>query len=87
MQAIRHIADRNGLHVIPHGWNSGVGLAADLQFQSTVADERFCMVEVWPHWTVLDLFKGQPFSLDGDGRITVPSGPGLGVELKDEIRS
>jgi L-alanine-DL-glutamate epimerase-like enolase superfamily enzyme len=87
MQAIRKLARHNGLHVIPHGWNTAVGLAADLQFQATVADERYCMVEFWPDRTITDLLKNNPFALDSDGKIIVPSGPGLGVELNDQFLS
>ena len=85
MQAIRKFAGQNGLHVIPHGWNTAVGLAADLQFQATVADDRYCLVEFWPDRTITDLLKDDPFALDGDGKIVVPSGPGLGVELDERF--
>jgi len=32
------------------------------------------------------LISHHPFSLDDEGRITVPTGAGLGVELNDEFR-
>jgi L-alanine-DL-glutamate epimerase-like enolase superfamily enzyme len=85
MQSIRSAARQHEINVIPHGWNTAVGLAADLQFQATVADEKYCMVEYWPHRTITDLLKHNPFSLDNEGRITVPTGAGLGVELNDEF--
>jgi L-alanine-DL-glutamate epimerase-like enolase superfamily enzyme len=81
MQSIRDAADQNDLHLIPHGWNTAVGLAADLQFQATVPDDKYCMVEVGPHSAITDLLKHDPFALDNEGRITVPTGAGLGVEL------
>ena len=83
MQSIRTAASQNDLHLIPHGYNTAVGLAADLQFQATVPDEKYCMVEVWPHKIITGLLKHDPFSLDSEGRITVPTGAGLGVELID----
>jgi len=64
-----------------------VGLAADLQFQATVSDEKYCMVEVWPHKTITGLLKHSPYSLDSEARITVPTGAGLGVELNDEFKN
>ena len=85
MQSIRNAANQNNLDVIPHGWNSAVGLAADLQFQATVADDKYRMVEFWSHRVITDLLKHNPFALDNDGKITVPAGPGLGVELNDEV--
>jgi L-alanine-DL-glutamate epimerase-like enolase superfamily enzyme len=86
MQSIRYAASQNNLHLIPHGWNTAVGLAADLQFQATVSDDKYCMVEVRPHRSITDLLKHDPFSLDDEGRITVPTGAGLGIELNDEFR-
>jgi L-alanine-DL-glutamate epimerase-like enolase superfamily enzyme len=85
MQSIRNAASQNNLNLIPHGWNTAVGLAADLQFQATVSDDKYCMVEYWPHRIITDLLKQNPFSLDNEGRITVPTGAGLGVELNDEF--
>jgi hypothetical protein len=35
----------------------------------------------------MDLLKHAPFALDGEGKIAVPVGAGLGVELKDEFRN
>ena len=87
MQSIRQSASQNNLHLIPHGYNTAVGLAADLQFQATVCDEKYCMVEVWPHNAITELLKHNPFSLDSEGKIIVPTGAGLGVELNDEFRN
>ncbi len=86
MQSIRSAASQNKISVIPHGWNTAVGLAADLQFQATVSDDKYCMVEVRPHRSIMDLLKHNPFALDNEGKITVPVGAGLGVELHDEFR-
>ena len=85
MQSIRNAASQNNINLIPHGWNTAVGLAADLQFQATVSDDKYCMVEYRPHKIITDLLKNNPFSLDNEGRITVPTGAGLGVELNDEF--
>ena len=81
MQSIRNVASQNDMDLIPHGWNTAVGLAADLQFQATLSDDRFCMVEFRPHKIIRDLLKHAPFALDNDGKIGVPTGNGLGVEL------
>ena len=85
MQSIRHVASENNINLIPHGWNTAVGLAADLQFQATVSDDKYCMVEYRPHRIITDLLKHNPFTLDNEGRITVPTGAGLGVELNEEF--
>jgi len=85
MQSIRNAASKNNIDLIPHGWNTAVGLAADLQFQATVSDNEYCMVEFWPDMPMTDVLKHHPFSLDSEGKITVPTGAGLGVELNDEF--
>ena len=87
MQSIRNAASQNNLSLIPHGWNTAVGLAADLQFQATVSDDKYCMVEYMPHRAITDLLKHDPLALDDDGKIAVPTGVGLGVELNDEFRT
>ncbi len=56
-------------------------------FQATVSDDKYCMVEYRPHKIITDLLKHNPLTLDNDGRITVPTGAGLGVELNDEFRN
>ncbi len=86
MKSIRSAASRSNIHLIPRGWNTAVGLAADLQFQATMSDDKYCMVEYMPHRTITDLLKNNPFSLDNEGKITVPTGAGLGIELDNEYR-
>lgn len=83
MQNIRTAATENNLHVIPHGWNTAIGFAADLHFQATVNEDKYGMVEFWSHRTITDLLKDKPFALDDEGKIAVPTGVGLGVELDD----
>ena len=85
MQAIRNAASPNGIEIIPHGWNTAVGLAADLHFQATAPNEKYCMVEVWPHQSIDRLLKHNPFALDNEGKIAVPTGAGLGVELNEDF--
>jgi D-galactarolactone cycloisomerase len=87
MQSIRSAASKNNIDLIPHGWNTAIGLAADLQFQATKSDDKFCMVEVMPHESITGLLKRNPFAFDNEGMIPIPTGVGLGIELNDEIRS
>ena len=85
MQSIRNVASQNHIILIPHGWNTAVGLAADLQFQSTVTEDRYCMVEHRPHRIITELLKHDPFALDDEGKVSVPTGAGLGVQLNKEM--
>ena len=86
MQSIHSVANQNDVTLIPHGWNTAVGLAADLQLQATMADDELCMVEVMPHSSITDVLEHNPFALDHEGRIAIPTGSGLGITLRDEIR-
>lgn len=85
MHAIKMLANQNDIDLIPHGWNTAVGLAADLQLMSTTPKDRLCMVEFMPTWHLMEPLLNDPFSLDLDGRIKVPVGPGLGVELNNDM--
>jgi L-alanine-DL-glutamate epimerase-like enolase superfamily enzyme len=73
------LADSYGVRLIPHGWNTAVGLAADLQLASALPDTD--LVEYMTDSAYIDGISAEPFRLDADGMLTIPSLPGLGVEL------
>jgi len=81
IHSIREAAHRGNIDFIPHGCNTAVGFAADLQFQATTPKGRLCMVEYMPTRHLTEPLKHDPFSLDDEGMIAVPTGPGLGIEL------
>jgi L-alanine-DL-glutamate epimerase-like enolase superfamily enzyme len=77
-------ADHN-VQVVPHGWNTAVGLAADLQFSAAVPVARY--VEYLTPCAYIDELTAEPFVLDAEGRLTVPDGPGLGIAIDpDKLR-
>ncbi|AII10425.1 mandelate racemase/muconate lactonizing enzyme family protein [Rhodococcus opacus] len=76
------MAQDRGIRLIPHGWNTAVGLAADLQLASALADTDF--VEYIAGSDYVDNICAQPWVLDSDGMLEIPSGPGLGIELDPE---
>lgn len=78
-QKIATIADAYGVQVIPHGWNTAVGLAADLQLASAIRSAN--KVEYITGSAYVDDLGKLPWSLDSDGYLTIPDGPGLGIEL------
>ena len=76
---IAWMAQEHGIRFIPHGWNTAVGLAADLQLASA-----------FPGTDLVEYLTGSPFideitvggwKLDNDGMLAIPSKPGLGLEL------
>ena len=73
------MAQENGVRFIPHGWNTAVGLAADLQLSSAFADTD--LVEYIAGSPYIDELTAGGWSLDADGMLAIPDGPGLGIEL------
>ena len=63
---------------IPHGWNTGIGLAADIQLASSLAGTE--LVEYRNNSPYIDDLIEGGFQLT-DGHLSVPNGPGLGVSL------
>ena len=76
---IAWMAEEHGVRFIPHGWNTAVGLAADLQLASAL-----------PHTDLVEYIVGSPYvdeiaadgwHLDDDGMLPIPDSPGLGLRL------
>jgi L-alanine-DL-glutamate epimerase-like enolase superfamily enzyme len=76
------MASKQGLRVIPHLWNTGISVAAAAHFAAVTDNCPF--IEFLPaDFTTSKLRRGL-LSADVEftgGLVTVPSGPGLGVEL------
>ena len=82
---IAWMAQENGVQFIPHGWNTALGLAADLQLASAFADTEF--VEYLTGSPYIDDIVAQPWQLDEDGMLPIPDKPGLGVEIdQDKVK-
>jgi D-galactarolactone cycloisomerase len=76
---IAWMAREHGVRFIPHGWNTAVGLASDLQIASA-----------FPETDLVEYLTGSPFidevakggwRLDADGMLPIPDKPGLGIEI------
>ena len=79
---IAWLAYDHNVQVVPHGWNTAVGLAADLQFSAAIPVARY--VEYLTPCAYLDELTTEPFRLDAQGQLSIPSMPGLGIEIDDE---
>jgi D-galactarolactone cycloisomerase len=75
---IAWMAEEFGVKYIGHGWNTAIGVAADLQIAAAM-----------PHADVVEFIGGsayvdgiltQPFKLDSEGYLEIPMKPGIGVE-------
>jgi D-galactarolactone cycloisomerase len=73
------MAREHGIRVIPHGWNTAVGLASDLQLASALPDTD--LVEYLTGSPFIDEIAAGGWRLDGDGMLPIPDRPGLGVEI------
>jgi len=75
-------AQDHGIKLVPHGWNTAVGLAADLQLASALPGTD--LVEYVTGSPYIDDLCAQPWTLDEDGMLPIPDTPGLGLRLDPE---
>ncbi len=68
----------HGVQVVSHGWNTALGLAADLQLASAMPVANY--VEYITPSPYIDDLSGNAFRLDSDGLLSIPELPGIGVE-------
>ena len=80
---IAWMAEDNGIRFIPHGWNTAIGLAADLHLASASANTD--MVEYLNGSPFIDDLLATKWALDQNGMLAVPNGPGLGISLSVEM--
>jgi len=78
---IGQYADDHAIMVVPHGWNTGVGLAADLHLAAASANAGW-VEYLTPEPYMDDVFAKAP-QLE-EGYLRVPEGPGYGVEWNAE---
>lgn len=76
---IAWMAGDHGVQYVPHGWNTAIGLAADLQLASALPHTRF--VEYLTGSPYIDALVSDPWRLDEDGMLAIPDAPGLGIHL------
>jgi D-galactarolactone cycloisomerase len=79
---IAWMAEEFGVRYVGHGWNTAIGVAADLQISAAM-----------PHTDVVEFIGGsayvdglltEPFRLDAEGHLEIPVAPGIGVSLDPE---
>jgi D-galactarolactone cycloisomerase len=76
---IAWMAEEYGVRFIPHGWNTALGLASDLHLAS--ASRNTDMVEYLTGSPFIDDLVVPKWSLDSEGKLSVPDGPGLGITI------
>jgi len=68
--------------VVTHGYKSNITIAANLAFLSQHDDDEPCEYSTSQSPLRWEL-TNESFAIGGDGRIAVPTGPGLGVSLNE----
>ncbi|HEX5499587.1 MAG TPA: enolase C-terminal domain-like protein, partial [Thermomicrobiales bacterium] len=76
---IAWMADEFGVRYVGHGWNTALGVAADLQLAAALP--QCDLVEFIGGSAYVDGLLRQPFALDANGDLEIPLAPGLGVAL------
>ena len=84
MLRIAEFAHSRGVETVPHAWKSGIIKAASLHVNAVLPDalyQEYCIAET-PINTSL---TRERLPIDADGFLEVPTGPGLGVTLDDDV--
>jgi L-alanine-DL-glutamate epimerase-like enolase superfamily enzyme len=79
---IAWMADEFGVRYVGHGWNTALGVAADLQLAAALPNVE--LVEYIGGSSYVDGITEEPFVLDTEGWLAIPDKPGLGVTLERE---
>ena len=74
---IAQYADDHSILFVPHGWNTAVGLAADLQLVAAAGNAKW--VEYLTPAPYIEQLLAEPIELTDDGMIRIPNAPGLGL--------
>jgi len=76
---IAWMAYDHNIQLVSHGWNTAIGLVADLHLAAAMPVARY--VEYLTPSPYIEDIVTVPFKLDAEGMLPIPTGPGLGVEL------
>ena len=82
LRRIAWMAEEHGIELVPHGWNTALGVATDIQFVSTLQTRSFVEFNVGN--PMVEETIEEPFKLDENGCLRVPDKPGLGVSVNRE---
>jgi D-galactarolactone cycloisomerase len=86
-RTLAELALRRNRWFTPHTWTNGIGLLANLHTCCGVGGGPYIEYPYDPPaWTPdrRDFMLAQPLAIDVDGWLTVPTGPGLGIELDQD---
>ena len=82
MRRIAWMAEEHGIELVPHGWNTAIGVAADIHLVASLPTRSFVEFNVGN--PLVEEIADPVFRLDGDGCLPAPDSPGLGLNLDRE---
>jgi D-galactarolactone cycloisomerase len=88
---VAQLAELYGRTCVPHCWGGAVLIAATLQLHAVLPeptevsgmDAPLLELDTFANPMRTDLVD-QPFTLDHEGHVAIPTGPGLGIEVDEE---
>lgn len=86
MRRIAEMAEMHGVEVVPHGWKTGITAAAGRHYQAAcpaVPLFEFVSPKVFDSPLRRELTSPEPTLKDG--LMALPEGPGLGIELNEQL--
>ena len=88
---IAALAQASSIQCVPHAWGTAIGLAATMHYLASLPFTPPCLVPVPPmleYEQTFNPFRDELSSTDlthKGGFVTVPNGPGLGIEINREV--
>jgi L-rhamnonate dehydratase len=80
---IAHLAEERQIQVVPHAWLTDLLTATSLHFNAWLEHAAYLEFNVSQGPLARELFD-EPLTLEPDGTLLVPTGPGIGVEPSEE---
>jgi L-alanine-DL-glutamate epimerase-like enolase superfamily enzyme len=88
LRKVAAYAEMHNTKIAPHHGGNGLGVAAHLHLIASIGNAEFIELVQEPGKLDTTDFQGilaEPLVPDGEGYITLPERPGLGVELRDDL--
>ena len=86
MLRIAALAEEHGVDLVPHAWKSGIIKAASLHVNAVLTEtplQEYCVAET----EINTKLTQQLLPIEADGCIAVPTAPGLGIDLDEDVFS
>jgi len=81
---IAEFAHDRGVETVPHAWKSGIIKAASLHVNAVLPDalyQEYCIADT----PINNSLTNELLPIDGDGFLQVPTAPGIGVTLNEDV--